>query len=135
MLLTNQDQRTSTPFSPHRAAEVLNESGILDGLPVMVAMAKNRFSHPMEKEGSGLATLACGTTLFANPASESDGGQAESEITDLTITQTAEGHQVWEFALPCSGEAHPYFAYRILVDEDSAEVLQVDVGSAVIKSD
>ena len=128
MQLTDHDQINQADLNPQHAVGVLCASGVLESMPLMVAMARKHFSCSMRSRTAEVGNLRLGTRLTDEQILGLGGSASTHYVADMDVALLDEELQVWEFCLPSGTASIRHFAYRVVADARTAEVLQVDVG-------
>lgn len=110
------------------AVDVLCASGVLESMPFMAAMARKHFSCSVRPRTAALSNLKLGTRPTGEAIFAPDGTSSKHYVADMHVALLNEGSQFWEFSLKSDTASIRHFAYRMVADAKTAEVLQVDVG-------
>ena len=128
MRLTNYHQRNKVHFNPQPAVDVLCASGVLDSMPLIVAMARKHFSCSMRSRTAAVGNLRLGTRLTDERILRLGGTASTHYVADMDVALLDEKFQVWEFSLPSGVGPVWQFNYRVVADCETAQIMQVDVG-------
>ena len=127
MQLTDHDQINRADLSPQRAVDVLCASGVLDSMPLMVAMARKHFSCSMRSRTAAVGNLTLGTRLTDERILGLGGTASTHYVADMDVALLDEKLQVWEFSLPSGTALTRHIAYQVVVNGETAQVQQIDV--------